>query len=157
MTASIAWATFHSSVKRQVAKQMAAPAETRTPNLHRAKRFAPRECEWKHGDSGYSAEEKPLCLRKTTKNALDSDRPSHGRRLHKLAPYVRPFRQLPPRPSRTLRSDVAIPFGPTRGTKNYALDFAVANKNDATVAAPEPRRSRSLLALRSKLAIITKW
>jgi len=30
---------------------MAAPAETRTPNVHRAKRFAPRECGWKHGDS----------------------------------------------------------------------------------------------------------
>jgi hypothetical protein len=44
-------------VKRQVANQMAAPAELRTPNMHRAKRFAPRECEWKHGDSGYSAAE----------------------------------------------------------------------------------------------------
>src|SRR5579863_4686258 len=36
---------------------MAAPAELRTPNMHRAKRFAPRECGWKQGDSGYSAEE----------------------------------------------------------------------------------------------------
>src|SRR5262249_16220236 len=60
---------------------MAAPAETRTPNLHRAKRFAPRECEWKHGDSGYSARRKP-CRTKTQTNSLDSDRPSHGRRLH---------------------------------------------------------------------------
>ena len=37
---------------------MAAPAETRTPNMHRAKRFAPRECGWKHGVSGHSAGEK---------------------------------------------------------------------------------------------------
>jgi len=47
-------------VKRQVANQMAAPAETRTPNMHRAKGFAPRECGWKHGDSGYSAGEELL-------------------------------------------------------------------------------------------------
>jgi hypothetical protein len=39
---------------------MAAPAELRTPNMHRAKRFAPRECGWKHGDSGERAEEKGL-------------------------------------------------------------------------------------------------
>src|SRR5579864_1335775 len=60
---------------------MAAPAEPRTPNLHRANRIAPRECEWKHGDSGHSAGEKS-CLTKKQKNRLDSDRPSHGRRLH---------------------------------------------------------------------------
>jgi len=29
--------------------------------MHRAKRFAPRECGWKHGDSGYSAGENSLC------------------------------------------------------------------------------------------------
>src|SRR6201998_2252711 len=45
---------------------MAAPAELRTPTLHRAKRFAPRECGWKHGDSGYSAEE-TFSLRQRTK------------------------------------------------------------------------------------------
>jgi hypothetical protein len=36
VTALIAWPTFHSEVKQQVANQMAAPAETRTPNMHRA-------------------------------------------------------------------------------------------------------------------------
>ena len=36
MTALMAWVTFHASAKREVAKQMAAPAETRTPNMHRA-------------------------------------------------------------------------------------------------------------------------
>jgi len=39
--------------------QLAAPAETRTPNLHRAK-TAHRECGWKGGDSGDSAGEKSL-------------------------------------------------------------------------------------------------
>ena len=42
--------------------QMAAPAVTRTPNMHRAKRIAPRECGWKHGDRGHSAGKNP-CLR----------------------------------------------------------------------------------------------
>jgi hypothetical protein len=41
VTASMARATFHLEVKRQVAKQIAAPAELRTPNMYRAKRFAP--------------------------------------------------------------------------------------------------------------------
>jgi hypothetical protein len=59
VTALIARPTFHSYLKRQVANQMAAPAELRMPNMHRAKRIAPRECGWKHGDSGYSAREKP--------------------------------------------------------------------------------------------------
>jgi hypothetical protein len=46
-----------SRAEPQGAKQMAAPAEPRTPNMHRAKRIAPRECGWKHGDSGHSAGE----------------------------------------------------------------------------------------------------
>jgi len=60
----MAWPTFHSYVKLQGANQMAAPAETRTPNMHRAKRIAPRECGWKHGDSGHSAGEKQLSRKK---------------------------------------------------------------------------------------------
>jgi hypothetical protein len=39
---------------------MAAPAELRTPNMHRAKRIAPRECAWKHGDSGQWVKKKKL-------------------------------------------------------------------------------------------------
>ena len=58
VTALIAWPTFHGFVKRQVANQMAAPAEPRTPNVHRAKPIAPRECGWKHGDSGLLGKEK---------------------------------------------------------------------------------------------------
>jgi len=50
----------------KVDKQLAAPAETRTPNLHRAK-TAHEECGWKGGDSGAdSAEEKILSNKKTT-------------------------------------------------------------------------------------------
>jgi hypothetical protein len=61
VTALIAWPRFDSSrVELQGAKQMAAPAEPRTPNMHRAKPIAPQECGWKHGDSGHSAGEKTL-------------------------------------------------------------------------------------------------
>src|SRR5208337_753578 len=82
VTALIAWPRFHAPrAEPQGAKQMAAPAEPRTPNMHRAKRIAPRECGWKHGDSGHSAGEKS-CSMKPDKNRLDSDRPSRGRRLH---------------------------------------------------------------------------
>jgi hypothetical protein len=56
--------------------------------MHRAKRFAPRECGWKHGDSGHSAGEKNLCSTKPNKNRLDSDRPSHGRPFHSLTPIL---------------------------------------------------------------------
>ena len=41
MTALIAWPRFHSArAEPQGAKQIAAPAETRTPNVHRAKPIA---------------------------------------------------------------------------------------------------------------------
>ena len=46
MTALMAWPTSILNIGRQVAKQVAAPAETRTPNLHRA-RIAHQECGWK--------------------------------------------------------------------------------------------------------------
>jgi hypothetical protein len=36
---------------RKVAKQVAAPAETRTPNLYRAMKSLIEECGWKGGDS----------------------------------------------------------------------------------------------------------
>jgi hypothetical protein len=42
-------------VEAKVAEQVAAPAETRTPNLHRAN-IAHQECGWKGGDSGNSVE-----------------------------------------------------------------------------------------------------
>lgn len=67
MAALIAWPRFDSqTAEPKGAKQMAAPAEPRTPNVHRAKRIAPRECGWKHGDSGHSAGEKNVFHKKAT-------------------------------------------------------------------------------------------
>jgi hypothetical protein len=61
VTALIARPRFHSArAEPQGAKPMAAPAESRTPNMHRAKQIAPRECGWKHGDSGHSAGQQTL-------------------------------------------------------------------------------------------------
>src|ERR1700680_4742236 len=40
----------------QVDYQVAAPAEMRTPNLHRAKNRSTKECGWKDGDRGGSAQ-----------------------------------------------------------------------------------------------------
>ena len=57
MTALIAWPSFHREMKTEVDNQVAAPAETRTPNLHRASQIAQSECGWKGGDSGDSAGE----------------------------------------------------------------------------------------------------
>src|ERR1019366_7506101 len=44
------------------------------------------ECGWKGGDSGGDSVEKKPCPTKERQNQLDSDRPSHGRRLHSLTP-----------------------------------------------------------------------
>ena len=38
MTALMAWPSFHREMEKEVDNQVAAPAETRTPNLHRAKK-----------------------------------------------------------------------------------------------------------------------
>ena len=87
MTALIAWPTFHRSVKRQGAKQMAAPAETRTPNLHRANESLLESANGSMATVANSAEEKP-CPTKQKKNRLDSDRPSHGRRFRYLVELI---------------------------------------------------------------------
>ena len=64
MTASNAWPSFYLRMEKQVDNQVAAPAETRMPSLHRAKIARP-ECGWKDGDSGDSAEEKTMFNEKT--------------------------------------------------------------------------------------------
>jgi hypothetical protein len=57
VTASIAWPVSIND-GREVENQVAAPAETRTPNWHRAKQKSlNEECGWKGGDSGDSAGE----------------------------------------------------------------------------------------------------
>ena len=38
--------------------------------MHRAKQIAPRECGWKHGDSGYSAEEENVPIKNRQKITL---------------------------------------------------------------------------------------
>ena len=65
MTASIAWPNFYLRMEAQVDNQGAAPAETRTPNLHRAKRSLIKECGWKDGDSANSAERNTVSTKKT--------------------------------------------------------------------------------------------
>jgi hypothetical protein len=70
-------------MERKVDKQVAAPAEREHPTCTERRQSLNEECGWKGGDSGSSAGEKP-CPTKKRKNPLDSDRPSHGRRLHSL-------------------------------------------------------------------------
>ena len=65
MTASNAWPSFYLRMETQVNNQVAAPAETRTPNLHRANEIAHEECGWKDGDSGNSATRKNMFNQKT--------------------------------------------------------------------------------------------
>ena len=70
MTALIAWPSFHLRDGTEVDKQMAAPAETRTPNLHRANQALIEECGWKGGDSGDSVGKKNLVQRKNKRSPL---------------------------------------------------------------------------------------
>jgi len=54
----MAWPNFHREMETEVDNQVAAPAATRTPNLHRAKQSLIEECGWKGGDRvGLGAEE----------------------------------------------------------------------------------------------------
>jgi hypothetical protein len=75
-------------MEREVDNQVAAPAETRTPNLHRAKPSLIESADGRVATVANSAGEKP-CPTKKQKNPLDSDRPSHGRRYRNFAPFVR--------------------------------------------------------------------
>src|SRR2546429_4512018 len=88
VTALIAWPTFYSQVKRQVAKQTAAPAETRTPNMHRPKTNRSSRVRMEGWRQWLTRPERKPCLAKREKNSLDSDRPSHGRRLHSQHPSM---------------------------------------------------------------------
>jgi hypothetical protein len=60
---------------------VAAPAETRTPNLHRATRSLIESADGRVATVATRLEKK-ACPTKKQKSRLDSDRPSHGRRLH---------------------------------------------------------------------------
>jgi hypothetical protein len=65
VTALMAWPTSIVEMGAEVDNQVAAPAETRTPNLHRANKTAQRECGQKGGDSGDSGGRKTLSSEKT--------------------------------------------------------------------------------------------
>jgi hypothetical protein len=47
----MAWPNIHRKMETEVENQVAAPAATRTPNLHRANESLTEECGWKGGDS----------------------------------------------------------------------------------------------------------
>ena len=80
VTASIAWPTSiremdeRSKIRWQHRLKREHPTGTERRSLL-------EECGWKGGDSGLLGERANLCPTKKQKNSLDSDRPSHGRRL----------------------------------------------------------------------------
>src|SRR6266852_4180643 len=61
--------------------QVAAPAETGTPNLHRAKIAQQQSADGRMATEAARRELKGLTGRRKKKNRLDSHRPSHGRQL----------------------------------------------------------------------------
>jgi len=56
VTALIAWPNFILRDEERSPNSWQHPAETRTPNLHRAKQSLTEECGWKGGDRGSSAD-----------------------------------------------------------------------------------------------------
>jgi len=64
---------------------MAAPAEPRTPNMHRANQSLLESADGSMATVATRRENKQ-CFTKPEENRLDSDRPSHGRRLHSKPP-----------------------------------------------------------------------
>jgi hypothetical protein len=63
--------------------QMAAPAEPRTPNMHRANDRSHKSADGSMATVATRQEKKTCPTR--DKDPLDSDRPSHGRRLHSVS------------------------------------------------------------------------
>ncbi len=78
---------------------MAAPAEPRTPNMHRAKKSLIESADGSMATAATRRDRKP-CPMKPDKNRLDSDRPSHGRPLHSLrigrSPVIERYRDVAP-------------------------------------------------------------
>jgi hypothetical protein len=109
VTASMAWPTLPCwRWEREVDKQVAAPAATRTPNLHRANKSLTEECGWKGGDRvGLGAKQE---LRKGGKTnnperplpflpsgmVTDRSSPSRVRYAAKNAPLTAPGRSEHP-------------------------------------------------------------
>jgi hypothetical protein len=72
-------AHFHRQDEAEVVNQVAAPAETRTPNMRRATRSLIKSADGSMATVVTRPGEKQ-CFTKPKQNRLDSDRPSHGRR-----------------------------------------------------------------------------
>jgi len=91
---------------------------------------------------------------KPDKNRLDSDRPSHGRRLHKLAPFVLPFSHYAQKPCYELtvatRSDSVVCKVRSRLSR-----FRPRGQRPASYRQSLPRRThREGCVLRSYLRLI---
>jgi hypothetical protein len=82
---------------------MAAPAVTRTPNMHRANESLLESADGSMATAATRREEKETCSTKPDQNRLDSDRPSHGRRLHSKPKSADPQSEL------EVKSRFAIP------------------------------------------------
>jgi len=69
VTATKSWPSFRREIGAKV--EVAAPAETRTPNMHREK-IAQKECGWKDGDRGGPAQkgQKPPTAKEKEKTDL---------------------------------------------------------------------------------------
>ena len=105
MTASMAWPDFHREMEGEVENQVAAPAATRTPNLHRANKSLTEECGWKGGDRvGWGAKQR---TEETQTNGrlppflpdgmvTDRSSPSRVRYAAKNAPLTAPGRSAHP-------------------------------------------------------------
>jgi len=77
VTALMAWPDFHLEMETEVENQVAAPAATRTPNLHRGKQSLTEECGWKGGDRvGLGAKQKQRKRGKTENREQPSPFPS---------------------------------------------------------------------------------
>src|SRR5258707_15780596 len=79
VTATKSWGpTLTESVGREVDSQVAAPTETRTPNLHRAKIAQQRSADGRMATEAARLKGKKL-PRGKKKHQPDTNRPSHGR------------------------------------------------------------------------------
>jgi len=62
----------------EVDSQVAAPAELRTPNLHRANHRSPKSADGRMAAEAEGLQRRPLDEQRQLQNRLDTNRPSHG-------------------------------------------------------------------------------
>jgi len=105
VTALMAWPNFHREMEREVDKQVAAPAETRTPNLHRAKQSLTKSADgrvatglvWAHRKNASKTKNRER-LSPFLPDGMVTDRssPSRVRYAAKNAPLTAPGRSAHP-------------------------------------------------------------